>query len=222
MNIQDEVRDRVRLDAANDVQKVKDWINQAYADVAAETEAIQDYATMATAAGSAVYTLDPTISRIKQMYITQSGNGQSRPLVPTSLEALLEWSASNGASDTNAGGVTHYSQFGLQRLYLYPTPTRVETITVFYTRLPTALSNAGDVPELQEPYVTECLVNGACFKAALFLKDPDAQLYKQLYEEAKGRLRGHLRRKQGAMTQQFRLTRGDRITPHDRSVDVRW
>lgn len=177
---------------------------------------------MALDAGDKVYTLDGSISRIKQMYVTPSGQGDSRPLIPTSLEQILEWSASNGASTYNAGYVTHYAQFGVLRLMVYPTPTANDLITIFYTRLPTELVNPTDVPVIQEPYATECLVNGACFKAALFLKDPDAQLYKQLYEEAKAHLRGHLRRKQGSMTQSFRITRGDRIVPHDPSVDIRW
>lgn len=186
-----------------------------------ETEALQDYATMTMTASTAVYTLDAGVLRIKQMYVTPSGQGQSRPLVPTSIEQILEWSSSNGASSSNTGSVTHYALLGTQNIQFYPTPASADVVTIYYVKLPTALSGAGDVPVLQEPYVSNCLVEGACFQAAMFLKDPDVMLYKRNYDEAMKSLRGHLRRKEGSMTRQFRLTRGDSVVPHDRSTDVR-
>jgi len=217
-----EVIAKVRLDSTNDLQKAKDWINQVYADVAAETEFEQDYATMALAIGSKVYTLDAAVLRIKQMYVTPAGQEQSRPLEPVSLEQILEWSASNGATSANTGGVTHYALLGGRKIHVYPTPSAADTVTIYYVKLPTALSAAGDVPVLQEPYVTECLVNGASYKAAMFLKDPDALTFRQAYEASIRALRGHLRRKQGAMTPQLRIVRGAPAIPHDPSTDVRF
>jgi hypothetical protein len=219
-DLQNEVIAKVRLDSTNDAQKVKDWLNQVYAEVVVENEALQDFNTMTLTAGSAVYTLDSTILRIKQMYVTPVGQSQSQPLEPVSLEQLLEWSASGGASAANTGGVTHYALMGVNLIQFYPTPQAADTITVYYVRTPTALVDGTDVPVLQEPYVTECLVNGACYKAALFLKDPDAATFKQFYDAAARNLRGHLQRKKGSMTQQFRLTRGTAVVPHDPSTDL--
>lgn len=220
LSIYTEVIDRVRLDP-DDTDKVKDWVNQVYAEVCIETEAIQDYSTMNLTASQAVYTLDTSISRIKQMYVTPSGQGPSRPLVPTSIEQILEWSASNGAAQAANGSVTHYAVFGITDIQFYPTPNAADVVTVYFVKLPTALSGDSDVPALGEPYVSNCLVEGACFEAALFLKDPDAQLYKLRYDDAVKKFRGHLRRREGSMTRQFRITRGDAVTPHDRSTDVR-
>lgn len=186
-----------------------------------ETEAVQDYADMTLTSGSAVYTLDTSILRIKQMYVTPSGQGQSRPLRPVSLEQILEWSASNGATASNQGSVEYYALLGTQKIHFYPTPSGTDTVTIYYVKLPTALSADADVPVLQEPYVAECLISGACYKAALFLKDPDAILFRQDYDQAIRKLRGHLRRKAGSMTKQFRITRGGTSAPHDPSTDIR-
>lgn len=219
-SIYTEVIDRVRLDADADTSRVKDWVNQVYAEVCIETEAIQDYSTMTMTAAQAVYTLDTSISRIKQMYVTPSGQGPSRPLQPTSIEQILEWSASNGATQTSNGSVTYYAVFGITDIQFYPTPAAADVVTVYFVKLPTALSGDSDVPALGEPYASNCLVEGACFEAALFIKDPDAQLYKLRYDDAVKKLRGHLRRREGSMTRQFRDTRGGPGIPHDPSVDL--
>jgi len=213
---------RVRLDATADLAATKDWINQVYAEVCVETEALQDTTTISLTGGTAVYTLSTSIMRIKQMYVSASADAPSRPLIPTSIEQLLEWSASNGAQATAQGSVTHYAMLGLQKIQFYPTPAASDTVTAYYVKLPTALSSASDVSVLQEPYSSKLLIEGACYQAAMFLKDPDALLYKQNYDEALRAYRGHLRRKGGAMTQAFRLTGGTAYVPHDRSVDVRY
>lgn len=177
---------------------------------------------MSLTANTAVYTMPTAVIRIKQMIVTPSGQGASRPLIPTSIEQILEWSASNGANSTANGYVTHYALLGIQDIQYYPTPTAADVVTMYYVKLPTALSADADVPVLQEPYVSSCLTEGACYQAAMFLKDPDALLYKKNYDDAMRSLRGHLRRREGAMTRQFRITRGDSVIPHDRSTDIRY
>lgn len=219
LDIYTEVIDKVRLDATADVSRVKDWVNQVYADVCIKTEAIQDYATVTLTANQAIYTPDTSIIRVKQMYVTPTGQQQSRPLIPTSLEQILEWSA--GGASTNNGYVTHYAMMGLDRIMYWPTPTAADVVTIFYVQQPTALTNNTDVPVLMEPYVSNLLVNGACYEAAVFLKDPDAVLFAQAYEKELREFRAHLRRREGAMTRQFRITRGDYHVPHDPSTDVR-
>lgn len=211
----------MRLDSTADLSRTKDWVNQIYSEVCIETEAIQAVATMTLTSGTSTYTMDTSIIRVKQMYVTPSGQARSRPLQPTSIEQILEWSASNGATVTNMGYVTHYAMFGIQDILFYPTPTAADVVTIYYVKQPTALSAVGDIPVIQEPYASNCLVEGACFQAALFLKDPDAQLYSQSFERAKQSLRAHLRRREGSMTRQFRITRGVPTVPHDPSVDTR-
>lgn len=219
--MQNEVIAKVRLDATADLQKTKDWINQAYADVCVETEALQDYATMTMTAAQSVYTLDANLVRIKAMYVTPVNSTQSRPLEPISIEELLEFTAGTGIAQPNTGGPNRYALMGINTVQFYPTPSSADTITVYYVKLPTALSGNTDVTILPEPYATELLVNGACYKAAIFLKDPDAGVWQQAYEAEKMKLRGHLRRKQGAYTRSFRIVGGRIVAPHDPSVDIR-
>lgn len=217
-DITDQVIANVRLDAEADLQRTKDWINQVYAEVCVDTESSQDFDTMTMTAGTKTYTLDNAIVRIKQMYVTPSGQQGSRPLVPTSIEQILEWSAETVPS----GESTHYALLGNDQIQFYPTPTGADTITLYYVKVPTELVAVDDVPSLQEPYATDCLVWGASFRAATFLKDPDAVLFKQLYDAALGKFRGHLRRKEGSMARQFRITRGNQVIPSDPSVDRGW
>jgi hypothetical protein len=222
LDIQDEVIARVRLDPSVDRSRVKDWINGVYAEVCVETEAVQENSQMSLTAGQSTYTMASTVIRVKQMYVTAAGSGQSRPLVPTSLEQILEWSAANGANTTSQGQVTHFACWGVADITFYPTPTAADVITVYYVTLPTFLSGDGDLSVLTEPYASNCLTEGAAYQAAKFLKDPDALLYRQEYDASLKAFRGNLSRRNGSMTRQFRLTRGDRVTPHDPSTDIRY
>lgn len=215
-DIQTQVAAKLRLDTTADAQKIKDYINRAYAETCIETEALQTVATMTLTAGATTYTLPSGAVRIKQMTVT-SGGVTFRPLVPTSIEQILEWQAQNGGIAAVNGTVSHYAILGVDEMVVWPTPSAADTITVYYVKQPTALSGSSDVPSIPEPYATRCLENGALYEAALFAKDPDAPVYKAEYEMAKRELRGHLRRMQGAMTRQFRITRGDSHRFHDRS-----
>lgn len=221
VDMQNEVIAKIRLDATADLQKTKDWINQAYGEACMETEAIQDFATLTLTASTSTYTLDSSLLRVKAMYVTPVGSTQSRPLEPISIEELLELNAGTGGSQPNTGGPNRYAFFGLRDVQFYPTPASADTVTVYYVKSPTALSADSDLPLIPEPYATEILVNGACYKAAVFLKDPDAGLFQQAYEGEKLKLRGHLRRKQGAYTRQFRVVTGRLVAPHDPSTDIR-
>ena len=212
----------MRLDPIADLQRAKDWVNQTYSEVAVELEVLQDVDTMTLTASQYLYVLDSAISRIKQMYVTPTGQGQSRPLVPTSVEQLLEWSSANGNSTANQGSVTHYAMVGLTDIQFFPTPRAADVVTLTYVKIPDALVATTDVPIFQEPYNSSCLIEGACYKAAMFLQNPDAVLYKQNYDAAVARFRGHLRRREGSMTRQFRMTRGSMVIPSDPSIDIRY
>ena len=52
VDLQNDVIQRLRLDATADLPKVKDWLNQVYAQVCVETEANVTVATMALTAGT--------------------------------------------------------------------------------------------------------------------------------------------------------------------------
>lgn len=216
-DLQTSVIAKLRLDSTADLQKVKDYLNRAYAETCIETEALQDVTTQALTAGTYSYSVPSAVVRIKQMTVTSTGSVQSRPLVPVSVEQLLEWQSQYANPAQAYGNVTHYAVIGLSKILVWPTPQAADTLNIWYVKQPTALSASGDTPSIPEPYATRCLENGAAYELALFAKDPDAPVYKGEFEMAKRQLRAHLNRVQGAMTRQFRITRGDTYRVHDRS-----
>lgn len=219
VDIQNDVIATLRLDATADLARTKDWINQVYAEACSETEFVQAFATMTMTAGTATYSMDSSVIRIKQMYCTPVGGTQGRPLEPVSLEQILEWSWANSTAQSSGGGVRYYAFFGSADLQFFPTPSSADVITAYYVKLPTVLSADADVPVLPEPYASNLLFNGACYQAALFLKDPDASVFDRDYQQSLMKLRAHLRRREGAMTRQFRVTKQVPFRPHDPSSD---
>lgn len=209
----------VRLDSVVDLQLAKDLVNAAYVDVCIDTEATQEVADITLTANDWLYTMSTTVVRMKSLWITAVDGTQSGPLKQVSPQEIIRLQQSS--SQTLVGGSpTLYALVGLDQLALYPTPSEAATLSMFYVEQPAVLSDNTDVPVLPEPYATECIVNGACLKACLFLKDPDAPTYKQLFEEARNRLRSHLRRAAGSSTLQFELAHG-RPVSHDPSTDNR-
>lgn len=213
------VINKLRLDATNDLTKVSDWVNQVYAMVCVETEAVQTVATMTLTAATGSYTLPTGIVRVKGMQIAPVGqNSKNAPLRVVSLEQIMQMRA--GGSPTDGGTPTSYAVTGYNGLEVFPTPQAADVITVYYVAQPTALSSASDVSVLQEPYSSKLLEYGALAEAADFLHHPSEQEYRQLFEGWMQRFRAHLRRKAGAGTLQFRVVGTSPYVPHDRSTDV--
>ena len=210
----------MRLDATNDLTKVKDWLNQVYAEVCVETEAIQTSTTQVLSANVAKYTLAASILRIKAIYVTPVGAVQSAPLQQITLDYILRRRQAGGGVGVSVGYVTHYALLGIDDLEVWPTPTGADVLTIYYVGLPTALSANGDVPVLQEPYSSKILEYGALAEAADWKGDPSEQEYRQMFQAWKMKYRAHLTRKQGGQPGQFRLLPGYQFPPHDPSVDI--
>lgn len=210
----------MRLDPVNDLNKVKDWINQAYYDVCVETEASVSSTTQTTSANVEFITVSSTIARLKSVYVTPASGARSAPLRQTTLDHILRMRQAGGGVATATGSATHYALLGLTRMELYPTPTTVDTLTIYYVAFPTALSANGDVPILQEPWASKLLEYGALADAADWKGDPSEGEYRQLFEVWKQKFRSHLTRRQGGQPGQFRVFPGSTFPPHDPSTDV--
>ncbi len=222
VDVQNSVIDKLRLDSNADLSRVKDWINFAYSDTCVTTEANVRSATMTMTAGTASYTLDPSVIRIKEMYVTPAGGVQSVPLIQTDLDDILRRRQSSGGV-ANAVGSTIYrfALLGLSDIEFYPTPQSADVITIYYVAQPTALVNDTDTTILPEPYASKCLEYGAMAEAADFKSDPQEGEYRQLYQLWQQRLKANLNRKVGMQPGQFRVIPDTPYPPHDPSVDLR-
>jgi hypothetical protein len=218
---QNAVLKRLRLDATNDLQKVKDWINQAYTQVVVETECLQKRATMTLTVNGAIYTLPSAVIRLK--YVTIRGSGQSEygpPLEEATVDDLLNWRRSSGGVNAASAVPTHYALVGLNQFELWPPPAAADTMLVYYVYLPTALSANGDVAVLQEPWNSRLLEYGALVEASDYIDVPKSDVYRQWYDLWMGRFRQHLVRRGGGNVRQIQLLDDRVYVPHDPSVDL--
>jgi len=202
LDLQTAVKAELRLDpGTSDDQKIKDTINIAYAQAVVELEANVPSTPLSTAmvAGTATYTLDPTIARVVQMYLVPTGGTQSRePLYRVSLDEILRLRAYGGDTQVPSTYPDRYALSGLSRLDLWPTPAAADSLKTVYVALPTALSGNTDVPILGEPYGSQVIFFGACAeRLATFKDDPRLDYYREKQQEWMAKYREHLDQRAG-------------------------
>ncbi len=231
LDLQRKVQNKLRLDAnvdassGNDLNKIKDTINEVYAQVCVQTEANQTSATALLISGQSSYAMPSEILRIKQIVAMPSGqSAYGPPLIETTINQLLYWRQTAGAGAT--GSVTHYALVGMNQLEVWPTPSAADTLLIYYVALPTALSATTDVPILQEPWGSKLIEYGALAEMSDFLRgadDPSTKEYRQLYAGWMAQFRIHLNRRAGGRTMQMPVVGYDRNgwVPHLPSADVR-
>ena len=185
-----------------------------------ELEANITTTTMTLTSGTASYTLDASISRIKEMFVTPVNGVLTGPIELTTLDYIIRKRQAAGGVPTATGYVTHYALLGINDFEVYPTPQAADVLTIWCVKLPTALSGNTDVPILQEPFASKLLEYGALAEAADFKGDPSEQEYRQLFETWKQRYRSHLTRKRGGQPGQFNMFPGRNYPPHDPSMDT--
>lgn len=231
LSLQDAVMGKLRMKSAADRSKVKDWLNQTYADVCVEMEVLQDGDTAPLTPNVSSYQIDPLIIRFKMLAIQpENSDAFGAPLEATSLEHILQLRQGNPVSAINDGSPTKYALLGLAgdrnsgdghgQLELWPTPTAVDLLLVYFVYLPQPLQGDGDVPVLQEPWGSDLLEQGASFKGAQFLRDLDMMpFYRDEYERGKRRFRAHMNRRQQGPVQALRFAHQHRWVPSP-SVDL--
>lgn len=210
LDLQNAVIGKLRLDATADLQRVKDWINQMYAHVIVDFEALQTSTTLTLAANTSTYTLPAAVARIKFITATPVGGSQGPPLDEATLEQILAYRQTGQATASTGGSVTAYALLGLNQLEVYPTPTAADTLTIWHVYLPTALSGNTDVPVLQEPW-PKVIEYGALIEGADFIKDPNVNSYLELYDVWRRRFRAHVTRRGGGGPQQIPVVGGPRL-----------
>ncbi len=192
------VIDNVRMNANDptDVQRVQDAVNTAYFETMVENEVLVSSGSAALTAGVATYDLDTVsqIARIKDMWFQTSY--VSRPPVQVSIDRILRARQSSGGAAVVNASIQWYSLTGQNQLDLFPTPAANNTINFVYVGFPAVLSGT-DVPELPEPYASNCLTYGACVPMAEFKSDFQLYYYSQQDDEWQTKLRSHLNMRRG-------------------------
>lgn len=212
---------RLRLEPTTDLQKVKDWINQAYSQVVLQTECLVCRSTMTLTANESIYTLPSAVARMK--YVAIRGSGQSTydaPLMEVTVDDLLQWRRSSGGVSSSSSTPTHYCLVGLNQLELWPPPAAANTLLLYYVYFPTVLTADADVAVLQEPWNTRLLEYGALVEASDFIDVAKADTYRQWYDLWLGKFQQHLNRRGGAQVRQLPLIFPREYVPHDRSTDI--
>jgi hypothetical protein len=219
VTIQNNVIAKVRLDPVNDLAKVKDWVNQTYMQVATETRCFQSIATSTLSAGVSSYTLDASILQIELITCTQVGGQSWFPLAEAQLDEILNLQA---VSPTGTGPPRRYCLVPLSTLMVWPTPGEADTLTFYYTTLPTALSADSDLPAIPEPYASKLLEFGALIQAAEFKRDlMMLGDFQQQYAVWLAAFQRYVNRKAGAYPESFPSWTGNRrYGPHDPSTDL--
>jgi hypothetical protein len=205
-DIQNAVITKARLDATNDLAKVKDWINQTYAQVLVESGDLVTTTTINQVANTSSYTLPTAVSRIVQMVVTPAGLGstfQQPPMKRTTLDDILSRRA-NGGITANGGDYSRYYALLGTKIEVWPTPAAADIITVWYSARPTVLSANGDLPIIDEPYASKLLEYGALVQAGDWKGDPATQDWQNDFDVWMGRYLAHLDEQQGDIPDQFR------------------
>jgi len=218
LGLQTDVAQKAHMNLTDDGDRIKDWINTSYAEVASTTRCFQRSATSTLVSGTSSYTLDASVLHIELLTVTHSGSAWF-PLKECELEQILSYRALNSAA---SGPPTSYALVGLNQLELWPTPNSADTLTTWYSYLPTYLAADGDVPALPEPHASNLLSYGALVQAAeakrdiMMLGDFQSQ-----YAASMQDFQRYLNRKAGAYPRSFPTwTSTTTYGPHDPSADV--
>lgn len=220
LDIQNAVINKLRLDATNDLSKVKDWINQVYYEACIETNFYETSSSATTlTAGQTSVSVPSSIVKIE--YIVPAGSDGSLwgPMEEVTFEEILENRAWAGSTQTT-GAPSRYAFRSSQSssIEVWPQAYGGETLTFYGVCLPNALSGNTDTPIFPEPYATMVLQYGALVQAAEYKKDPLVSEFNALYIQWIIKLRSLNNVRAGSKVQQFRVER-QRPWPRGNSID---
>lgn len=126
---------------SGDQTLIDSWVNEGVTDVLKRTSCRQRSGTLTLTAGTADYTLDTTIMRIFNAYVTSGGINYW--LEEISVDDLL---AMRRASSSNVSPAQYYAVAGADLFLIYPTPAAADTVSIYYVPRPTVLSVSSDSP----------------------------------------------------------------------------
>lgn len=205
----------------SDTTTAKANVNHAYRDLVRQTRAKVTSVTKTLTAGDASYSLssDFTLTDVLAIDLVSyfaAGASYGTPLQPTSMEEIIQ------LRTTLVGGyVRLYAMRDLDNLELYPAPqSSSDTLTIYYTQAPTALSADGDLPSAVPEEFGIVIAYGGAARTA---EAEDAQLasvYQQKYQQGVVDLKAWVRARTGKIPRRMRAGYPSRYprVPHDPST----
>lgn len=218
--MQDQVIQKARLEATDDLTKVKNWLNSAYYTACIETNFYENSAAAsALAAGATNTPLPATTVKIEFIVPTGTDGTVWGPMEEVTFEELLEVRAWQGGQ-LSTGAPSRYSfrSSGSPSIEFWPNAVGGEILTFYGSNLPTVLSADADLPIIPEPY-SKVIEYGALIHASEFKKDLlMLQTYQAAYTDWISRFRAFNNVRAGSKVQSFRVE-GARPWPRSNSVD---
>lgn len=118
------------------------WVNQAQIEVVNKNPIIQATATTSSVVGTQTYPIPPDMIQIESVMF--DGN----ILQPNNFEGIR----SELGNDNNMTGEPIFWYMWANQIYLWPVPNRVASISVNYSKEPTAVTGLGDFLGLPNRY----------------------------------------------------------------------
>lgn len=223
-DMQNDVIDKLRLDADLDTGRVQSWINSAYMEACAATEFYVDSiatSTLPTNAGSTgvpapLLTIDYIVS--KQSDGTNYG---VMDLVP--LDEILSRRSYGGSTSPTQGAPQMYAYRSgpSPTIEFWPGASGGELLTFYGSRLPPVLSGDGDVCLIPEPYGSNLLVMGAAVQAAEWkMNYIMLSTYQQESAVWMQQFRGFQNNRVGNQTPQLQIVHARKPVAANNSVDL--
>jgi hypothetical protein len=223
IDIQQAVIYKARLDQAQDLSFVKDWINQIYYQVCVELEfytAVSDSA--AAGANATNVTIPSTIIAVDYVVPTGSTGVVYGPMDMITFDEILQMRAYTSTAITTGAPSRYCFRSGVApTVEFWPAANGGEILTFYGSRFPAPLVGDGDPPIFPEPYATKVLEYGALVNAAEYKKDLIMMgEFQNMYADWLTRFRGFTNTRVGNRTEQFQVI-GRTSWPQPNDVDVR-
>jgi hypothetical protein len=219
VDLQQDVIGKGRLDADQDVQRVKDWLNSAYYTAVIETNFYETAAIISTPLAA---NATASASTVKIEYVVPTGaDGQYwGPMDEVTFVEILELrSHSGGTLTTGAPSRYAFRSAGAPVIEFWPQAVGGEVLTFYGASLPPPMVADSDQPIIPEPY-RQVIAYGALTDAAEFQKDLiSQQTWQSQYQDNLQRFRGFTNTRPGSKVAQFRVE-GRRQYPRANSVDT--
>jgi hypothetical protein len=171
--------------------QLNSFINDALRDIARRTESLQALGTIATVAGTRSYTLNfsPNLIRVHRCEF-DPGPG-SGPIYPLEARSFYELDQVWGSQQAQTRAYPDYfALYGFPpnlQIYLYPVPSQVGNLNVYYYRLPATAVNDTDVLDIPEGW-WDLVTLFAEYQALRKDADPRFTDAKAIYEEKVGQM----------------------------------